>query len=252
MYILRCFGPANYGVLVTAVTALVVVLIAGPGASPKEVMAARFLNTVAGGAIALLAYWLWPTWERAQVPEAMARMLDAYRAYFRAIHHSYVTPESARAGELDQTRADARLARTNLEASVDRYVSEPGASPEKISALSAMLASSHRLVHAIMALDAGLARSHPVPARKEFRVFARDVELTLYYLSSALRGSPMSKGDLPDLREDHHSLVQSGDPLTERYALVNVETDRITNSLNTLSEELLAWLQPEPASPINA
>jgi hypothetical protein len=36
--------------------------------------------------------------------------------------------------------------------------------------------------------------------------------------------------------------VHAGDPLTERYALVNMETDRITNSLNTLSEEVLDWI----------
>jgi uncharacterized membrane protein YccC len=244
MFSLRCFGPANYGIFVTAVTALVVLLIAGPGVAPKEVIAARFLNTVAGGIIALLAYAAWPTWERAQVPEAMARLLDAYRAYFRAIHHSYVQPDVSRAVDLDQTRAGARLARSNLEASIDRYFSEPGTSPQNVSALGAMLASSHRLIHAIMALDAGLARSHPVPARNEFKIFDRDVELTLYYLAATLRGSPLTRRDLPDLREDHHSLVQSGDPLTERYALVNVETDRITNSLNTLSEELLSWLFP--------
>src|SRR5204862_416196 len=58
----------------------------------------------------------------------------------------------------------------------------------------------------------------------------------------ALRGSPITRADLPDLREDHHALVQSGDSLTERYALVNVETDRITNSLNTLSEDVLRWV----------
>jgi hypothetical protein len=62
-------------------------------------------------------------------------------------------------------------------------------------------------------------------------------------LAGALRGSPLTRGELPDLREDHHALAHSGDPATERYALVNVETDRVTNSLNTLSEELLEWLE---------
>jgi hypothetical protein len=33
----------------------------------------------------------------------------------------------------------------------------------------------------------------------------------------------------------------SGDG-AERHALLNVETDRITNSLNTLSEDLLRWI----------
>ena len=104
------------------------------------------------------------------------------------------------------------------------------------------MASSHRLVQAIMAFESGLYSSRPVPVREAFRPFADHVELTLYYLAAVLRGSPITRDQLPDLREDHRALVHSGDPLTERYALVNVETDRITNSLNTLSEEVLRWL----------
>src|SRR5581483_11814998 len=120
---------------------------------------------------------------------------------------------------------------------------EPGNSSESIRRLSGVMAASHRLVHAMMALEAGLSSSRPVPARQPFARFANDVELTLYYLASALRGSPLDHAGLPDLREDHHELVHSPEALTERYALVNVETDRITNSLNTLSEELLGWLE---------
>jgi hypothetical protein len=108
-----------------------------------------------------------------------------------------------------------------------------------------MLASSHRLIHAIMALEAGLDGSRPAPAREAFRRYANDVELTINSLAGALRGSPLRRTDVPDLREDHHALAHSGDPATERYALVNVETDRITNSLNTLRDELLKWLQPD-------
>jgi hypothetical protein len=60
-------------------------------------------------------------------------------------------------------------------------------------------------------------------------------------LAAALRGSPLEKEHLPDLREYHTALVKSGEAHIERYALVNVETDRITNSLNTLSEQVLRW-----------
>jgi hypothetical protein len=152
---------------------------------------------------------------------------------------SYVHPEPSSAREIDRARIQGRLARSNLEASIDRLMAEPKTKPAAASLLSGILASSHRLVHAMMALEAGLARSHPVPARPAFRVFANHVELTLYSLAAALAGSPLQRRELPDLREDHHALVHSGDALTERYALVNVETDRITNSLNTLSEEVL-------------
>jgi uncharacterized membrane protein YccC len=238
-FVLRCFGPANYGIFVCAVTALVVVMLAANGVAPSEVIAARGLNSAVGGVIALLAYWIWPTWERTQISETMAQMLDAYRVYFRAVRDRYAKPDTSITEELDSKRVAGRLARSNLEASIDRIIAEPGTSAARVSALSAMLASSHRVVHAMMALEAGLSSSHPVPARENFHTFANDVEMTLYYLAAALRGSPIHKSELPDLREAHHSLVETGDSLTERYALVNVETDRITNSLNTLSEQIL-------------
>jgi Predicted membrane protein len=244
-FLLRCFGPANYGIFVTAVTALTVFMVAiVGGVAPSEVINARALNTVVGGSLALAAYLIWPTWERTQVPEAMASMLDAYRDYFRAVRDHYTHPEIQAPHKLDRARAASRLARSNLEASVDRFSAEPGASPARLSTLRAMLASSHRLIHAIMALEAGLSTSHPVPPRKMFHTFADHVELTLYCLAAALRSSmPLHVENLPDLREDHHALVHSGDSLTERYALVNVETDRITNSLNTLAEQTLQWLE---------
>jgi uncharacterized membrane protein YccC len=241
-FVLRCFGPANYGILVAAVSALIVLLFAVLGIAPQEVIVARALNTVVGGAIALLAYWVWPTWERTQVSESLAQMLDAYRDYLHAIRECYLAPETCRPSELDRTRVAGRLARSNLEASIDRSSAEPGSTSQSLSLLGAMLANSRRLAHAMMALEAGLARRGSVPARPAFRKLADHIELTLYYLAAALRGSTFKKDDLPDLREDHHALVQSGDSIIEQYALSNVETDRITNSLNTLSEEVLHWV----------
>ena len=98
-----------------------------------------------------------------------------------------------------------------------------------------------------MALEAGLTRSNPVPARPQFVAFANNVELTLYSLASALRGSPLHASELPNLRASHHALTQAGDPLTERYALVNIECDRMTNSLNTFAAQLGEWPAAEVA-----
>ena len=249
MFVLRCWGPANYGLLVTAVTGMIVLLVAMAGVSPKEAIAARGLNTAIGGAIALAAFWLWPTRERTRVQDAMAQMLDAYREYFHAIRESYFRPVGSSEDALDRARLAARRARSTLEASFDRLRAEPGTTPETVAVLSGLLASSHRLIYTIMGLEADLHASHPAPPREAFRRFANDVELTLHSLAGALRGLPLGPGDLPNLREDHHALAHSGDPATERYALVNVETDRLTNSLNTLREELLKWL--ESAMPIS-
>src|SRR5450631_2683715 len=104
MFSVRCWGPANYGIFVTAVTALVVTLISLAGmtnAFPGDVMAARAVNTVVGGVIALLAYVVWPTWERTQISETIALMLDAYRNYFRVLREGYLQPDVSMAEALD-------------------------------------------------------------------------------------------------------------------------------------------------------
>jgi uncharacterized membrane protein YccC len=236
MFVVRCYGGANYGILATSVTALVVFLIALSGVNAKEVIAARAVNTVIGGAIALFAYWLWPTWERTQISEIMARMLDGFRRYVQAVVKSYDSGDSE---GLDSARVAGRLARTNVEASIERANAEPGASVEGVRSRNAMLASSHRLAHALLALEAGLPTARSSPPSEAFRKFAHDVELTLYYLASALRGSPIAADALPDLREDQRALVHSSGSEDQRYAFMSVETDRITNSLNTLREELM-------------
>jgi uncharacterized membrane protein YccC len=250
MFVLRYIGPANYGVFVTAVTALVVFLIAMSSVSPGDVIVARAWNTLAGGAIALLAYWLWPTWERTQFSEAMARTLDSYRLYFRAVREAYlqhtkrldigIDRELER--EVSRTRLAGRLARSNLEASIERIRAEPGTPATSVALLNSILATILRLAHALLAFEAGLYSGSPAPPRDAFRPFADHVELTLYHLAAALRGSPVAPDSLPDLREDHHALVHSAGSEDERYAFVNTETDRITNSLNTLSEELRQWV----------
>jgi uncharacterized membrane protein YccC len=237
-FLLRCFGPANYGLFVTALTALVVFLIGITGVAPGPVMMARGVNTLAGGAIGLIAYALWPTWERNLVPESLAALLDAYRAYFGAVRDAYVAGAAASRVRLDRARLAARLARSNSEASITRLASEPRANVEQLTAYRKLLANSHRFVLAVMSLEAGLARSAPAPVRDAFRPFATAVETTLEQLAAALRGGTMAEGVLPDLRELHYELLRTGDAHFGRHALVNVESDRIVNSLNTLTASI--------------
>jgi uncharacterized membrane protein YccC len=246
--LLRWVGPANYGIFAVAISALVVYLIAITGVSPKEVIWARGINTAAGGLLALLAYWVWPTWERTQVSERIAEMLGGYREYFHALAESYMRGETGSEAELDRVRMNARLARTNLEASIDRLTAEPGTRAEQMRQLNALMASSHRLVHALMALDAGWLHTAAVPPRAASHTFAADVEKTLTLLAAALRGARVQLNEFPDLREDHRVLVQSGDQKIERYALVNVETDRIVNSLNTLGEQVMELVHAKNAA----
>lgn len=241
VFIQRSVGRANYGLLVVAISALIVFMLSLTGIPPKDVIAARALNTTIGGALALVVYVVWPTRERTQVPQALASMLDAYRLYFQGVSAAFVNQLRVAPHELDRLRLNARRWRSNAETSVDRLSAEPGVDPALLRLVNAMLASSHRFIHAVMSLEAGLARSRFAPPREAFHTFSSDLEKTLYFLAARLRGSPVVAEDLADLREDHNRLVHSGDMLNERYALVNVETDRMTNSLNTLAEQVFLW-----------
>ena len=238
-FLLRWIGPANYGIFGIAVSALVVLLIAVAGVPPKDVIWARGVNTAAGGALALLAYWVWPTWERTRISERVAQMLEAYAKYFHLLADAYLRQAVGAPRELDAARMAARVARSNLEGSLERLASEPGTSPKQMARLSAILASSHRFVHAIMALDAGWSQTPSVAARPAFVLFAAAIDKTLFLLAATLRGERAADKDFPNLREIHNHLMESGDSHMQRYALTNVEADRMTNSVNTLREQIL-------------
>jgi uncharacterized membrane protein YccC len=236
-FLCRCFGPANYGILTAAVSGLVVLLIAVTGVAPQLVIGPRALNTTFGGLLALIAYVVWPTWESTQLPEGMAGMLDAYRRYFRELTRAYLRT-SGNVGELEHCRLEARVARTNMEASLERYRAEPGAAQENLERIMSMLASSHRFAHAAMSLEAELAANPSRDVPEGFCQFFEDVDRILEHLVAALRGEHPDESRLPDLRQDHSQLLRHAGAM---LGLLTTETDRIANSLNTLHEQIEGW-----------
>ena len=69
------------------------------------------------------------------------------------------------------------------------------------------------------------------------------LEKTLALLSSTLRGVREPSKDFPNLREEHRLMVQArtseANSALARFDAINVETDRITNSVNTLAEQIM-------------
>lgn len=245
VFFLRWVGPANYGVFAVVVSGLIVLLLAVAGVPPKDVIFARGINTVAGGALAIIAYRLWPTWERTRISERIARMLDAYRDYLHAVLR-FELAAAPSAQELERSRRAARVARSNLEASVDRLSSEPGATREQMIRLNSILASSHRFIHAVMALDAIVSQTPALAGSAPLQHFAAAVETTLVLLSAALRGGRMISREFPGLREEHRLMSQARTGANQsetRYDSINVEADRITNSVNTVSEQIMQWMR---------
>ena len=91
MFLMRWAGPANYGVLVTALTALVVLLFAITGVAPAELIGREPVHgdrrNHRAGRLPHMAHLGTHAGAR-----ALARLLDAYRAHFPGGADAYLLP----------------------------------------------------------------------------------------------------------------------------------------------------------------
>jgi uncharacterized membrane protein YccC len=224
-----------------AVSGLIVFLLDATGNQPGPAMAARASNTIAGGLLALAAYAVWPTWERTQVSDGFAEMIDASRSYLQRIFRQSATTPSGHS-DFAQERLEWQRTRSNVEASVDRAITEPGIRSTTRDTLLSMLASSHSLMLAIVGLGAGIPPAQTPERANALQTFAHDVDFTLYFLSAALRGSKPASQALPQLREDYRKLLEASKTSGPEDAYVLVEADKLTVSLNTLREQVMRYV----------
>ena len=227
----RWLANAHYGIAVAALTGTVVILLSYEGVNSGVAVADRVINTVLGCGMAMVAYLLWPTWERGRARAALAEMLGAYAGYLRAL----AVPGQHEAQR--ETRSLARTARSNAAASLERMRVEP-ATPQTLMELAQTLfANGNRLARTAMALEAlGSDPSARPTAMNDFVATCAD---TVQSIAEALR-EQRSPDDLADLRALQQSLAatlqQDGDqatiePLTQL-------SDRLTNIINTLAHVL--------------
>ncbi|MBV8896302.1 MAG: FUSC family protein [Acidobacteriaceae bacterium] len=242
-FALRYIGPANYGVFSVAISGLIVFELSAAGTPAEQVVITRALSTAAGGFLALIAYALWPTWERRKIADVLADMIDAGRAYFHAVVERFTRDDDQLQDEVDRARREFRRTRSDASASVDRAAAEPGTPPEKIALLSSMMAHSLALFSGILGLEAGVGQNPVHTTPEAFRKFATDVEMTLYFLSASLRGSASAANTLPKLRDDYERMLESRDAFSPNDQFVLLETDRLTTALNTLREQTMRYLQ---------
>jgi uncharacterized membrane protein YccC len=151
--------PLNYGLFAALVTPVFVLMAESTSSGNGGLAMARILNTLIGGAISLLAaHFLWPTWEREQVPGHLAALLEAERSYLRAI-----AAQGHDARAVAAARRQLGLAHANAEASFQRLLAERN-DPETIEAIMSLLAWSRRLAGSANAVWHALERERPGPA----------------------------------------------------------------------------------------
>jgi uncharacterized membrane protein YccC len=233
--LLRWVGPANYGLLVIAISGIVVLLIALTGVNPNDAIVARAINTALGGAVALVAYALWPTWERTQTGAVLGEMLEVYDNYFRLVMSGPFT--AAAEAELEQARNAGRVARSNAEASAERFSAEPGTPGRRRTLLSEILINTHIFVRAVMALESDYDGSSGTAVNAAVREFTSTASESLQRIAEGIRTGRKPAGRQPNVRAAWTALEQVAPP----HSLLAVETDRIATSLNTLWEQAAKW-----------
>ena len=226
----RYLATAHYGVAVAALTGTVVILLSFEGVNSGDAVVDRVINTALGSGFALLAYVLWPTWERGRARAALSDMLDAYADYL----HALARPE--RRDGRREARTAARTARSNAQASLDRMRSEP-ATPQPLPELAtALFSNGNRLARTAMTLEALIDDHNNLPETAEMCAFVDHASSALHEIASALRmqRTPERLPDLRGLQRTYAALLNMGEDRQAADLLMRI-TDRLVDNVNTLA-----------------
>lgn len=234
----RFAGPGNLALTAVSLSGLVVVLLAINGVAPHETLVDRSVATLVGGVLALFATLLFPVWERQLLPDRLGDLLAAYRRYLDTLADA-----RSGTGDRDRARSASRLARTNAEASVQRARSEPVAARRAVELGDAVLANSHRVVHALMTIDsvrASMRASGTLPALEELLREAGDA---LGACEQAVRTGcpPRGLAPLRPVQERLHEVLRDEPARAggiETAGALADASDRLANAVDTLASEL--------------
>jgi uncharacterized membrane protein YccC len=185
---------------------------------------------VLGSGLALLAYLLWPSWERHQARTSLSTMLRAYADYLDAL----VAP--ADRGARHEVRTATRTARTNAQASVDRMRAEPGTPAVLLELAETLFANGNRLARTAMALESLIDGDDVPEAWTHVGSFVHEAAVALRAQAEALTRTE-GIAVPPLLREHQRHLMASLGRATDRELAGALErlTDRLTDNVDTIA-----------------
>jgi hypothetical protein len=232
-FVWSCYAVfrVNYALFTVCVTGYVVFILMLSGVGEMTAATTRAIDTIAGGALALAIYAIWPTWAATTVRSSLAALLEAHGRYVAALLDSYVTSQKPDLHRLAELRAEARLARSNFEADAERMLVEPSRKGALgLRTTAGLIAALRRHALAALALHAGLERGidRPSPA---MAVLSDEMKTSLSILAEAV-STGTAPPPLPPLRQTQLALAKSVGPT------LGEETDLMVDGVNTMAELL--------------
>jgi uncharacterized membrane protein YccC len=195
--------PLNYGAYAVFGTPAFV-LLAEASAGDWHLAHLRVVNTLIGGALALIGSTvLWPGAERNRLPEFAAAALRANRRFFECAVE-LLSRRDTNIGLLRDARRDVARAAFNAEESFQRLLSEHRGPPEHLEAIMTMLVYTRRLAASIAALAlVGDAAPSPDSLQPFARAFVGVLDDLTTAVTDGRRPAPFPQAGsirLPDAR----------------------------------------------------
>ncbi len=234
---------ANYVIFAFVLTAFVAALVSLSGAPPLQTVEDRVIDTLIGIALAIGSIIIWPTWSRVQAREALVKLLDADRAYFAAVMDGYLRPQSLAHATLRERRLQARLARSNAEATVQLSLRDPARYHTNARVALGVLESAQQFMRSVFAIETLRHEAQSCQKPPELAALSADVQRALHLLAEMIADEAIG-APLPPLRQRQQALArqieaahqEKGEPA--HCAFLVTETDHIVDSLTSMGDLL--------------
>jgi uncharacterized membrane protein YccC len=211
------------------ITALVVFLLNVVTPDTAGIVVDRLVDSLIGGAIALGAYLLWPTWSEQDAEQSLAHLAEAERDYAASVLDG-VSGVATRGDSLGSYARRTRIAAANAEAAVTRSLADPAVHRIDADRALGVLDEFRKVSDSLHSLRADIgAGSVQVSEDHEL---ARVVDAAMASIAAALRTGQWVGKD-PDL-----ALVRSGLARDIGDRATFVQTDQLLEALAALAHLL--------------
>lgn len=220
---------ASFSVAIGFVTAMVLILLSTSTTDTLGTAFDRLIDISLGGALAVVAYLMWPTPARAGVSQAQSELFTSLRDYLSVVV-DVVEARPVASERAAQCSRQVRMAWAKSEAAVGRSVEEPSSTRIDPSEGRSLLAATMRILRAIHALRIEAERGVTVPAFDELEALKAACLDSLGRLSDWFAsGARLPTASLrPLFLATEKSLVASGGA-----ASIASHLDELVDAINT-------------------